>query len=108
MCYGDLFVSVCRIMDQSGLHDVCFVFVLSMYVSMFFVLFEFMRKGGVLFGNGLCSVLKQFLSNLNGLKFGMFSVRVSTILTVSGPWTCMVTILSGSFSNIDLLFTLME
>lgn len=108
MCYGDLFVSVCRIMDQGGLHDVCFVFVLSMYVSMFFVLFEFMRKGGVLFGNGLCSVLKQFLSNLNGLKFGMFSVRVSTILTVSGPWTCMVTILSGSFSNIDLLFTLME
>lgn len=38
----------------------------------------------------------------------MFSVRVSTILTVSGPWTCMITILFESFSNIDLLFTLME
>lgn len=49
--YEDLFVSVCRIMDQGGLHDVCFVFVLSMYVSMSFVLFEFMRKRGVLFGD---------------------------------------------------------
>lgn len=75
---------------------------------MSFILFEFMKKGGVLFGDGLCSVLKQFLSNLNGLKFGMFSVSVSTILTVSGPCTCMVTILSGSFNNIDLLFTFME
>lgn len=80
----------------------CFVFVLSMYVSMSFVLFDFMMKGSVLFGDGLCSALKQFLSNLNGLKVGMFSMRVSTILTVSGPWTCMVNILFESFSNTDL------
>lgn len=92
MCYLNLFVCVCKIMDQGGLHDVCFVFVLSMYVSMSFVLFDFMMKGGVLFGDGLCSALKQFLSNLNGLKVGMFSVRVNTIFTVSGPWTCMVNI----------------
>lgn len=63
---------VCKIMNQGGLHDVCFVFVLSMYVSMSFVSFEFMMKESVLFRDGLCSALKQFLSNLNGLIKGWY------------------------------------
>ena len=74
-------------MDLGGLH-VGFVFVLSMYVSMSFVLFEFMRKGDVLFGDEFCSVLKQFQSIRSSHKFVLFferlyMLRLFTYLSVS-------------------------